>query len=25
VHSLDSDDSEMAGVVHKFGQWAMGR
>ncbi len=25
AHSLDTDDSEMAGVVHKFGQWAMGR
>ena len=23
--SLDTDDSEMAGVVHKFGQWALGR
>lgn len=25
AHSLDTDDSEMASVVHKFGQWAMGR
>ncbi len=25
AHSLDTDDSEMAGVVYKFGQWAMGR
>ncbi len=25
AHSLDSDDFAMAGVVHKFGQWAMGK
>jgi hypothetical protein len=25
AHTLDSDDSEMASVVHKYGQWAMGR
>ena len=25
AHSLDTDDLEMGGVVHKFGQWAMGK